>query len=96
MKGSENHLAAAIVSCLPNIRRSDENTEGANHRIRRNFGKIGKTIDIPNLIEVQKQSYERFLQKEMSHLKSERRLVFRAFKSVFPIRDFSGSSSLNL
>ncbi|MFC1863581.1 DNA-directed RNA polymerase subunit beta, partial [Thermodesulfobacteriota bacterium] len=67
---------------------------GMGRRIRRNFGKIGKTIDIPNLIEVQKQSYDRLLQKEVT---PEERLDFglqSPFKSVFPIRDFSGTSSL--
>ena len=39
--------------------------EGARLRVRRNFGKIGKTIDIPNLIEVQKHSYDRFLKKDI-------------------------------
>lgn len=32
-------------------------------RVRKNFGKIAKIIDIPNLIDMQKQSYDRFLQK---------------------------------
>ena len=35
-----------------------------NVRFRKNFGHIEKIIDIPNLIDMQKQSYERFLQKE--------------------------------
>ena len=33
-------------------------------RVRKTFGKISKIIDIPNLIDMQKQSYERFLQKD--------------------------------
>ncbi|MBW2610381.1 MAG: DNA-directed RNA polymerase subunit beta [Deltaproteobacteria bacterium] len=68
--------------------------EGVIHRIRRNFGKIGKTIDIPNLIEVQKQSYGRLLQKDV---RPEERKDFglqSPFKNVFPIQDFSGTSSL--
>ncbi len=71
-----------------------EAMDGAIHRVRRNFGKIGKTIDIPNLIEVQKQSYERFLQKD--ELPEERQDIGlqSPFKSVFPISDFSGTSSL--
>ena len=68
--------------------------EGIKHRVRRNFGKIGKTIDIPNLIEVQKQSYDRLLQKDV--LPEERKDIGlqSPFKSVFPISDFSGTSSL--
>jgi DNA-directed RNA polymerase subunit beta len=68
--------------------------EGARDRVRRNFGRIGKTIDIPNLIEVQKHSYNRFLQKDVP---SEERKDFglqSPFKSVFPIHDFSSTSSL--
>ena len=63
-------------------------------RVRKNFGKIAKIIDIPNLIDMQKQSYERFLQKDTTS--EDRRDVGLqgVFKSVFPIRDFSGTSSL--
>ena len=68
--------------------------DGARHRIRRNFGKIGKTIDIPNLIEVQKHSYDRFLQKDVSPEERKDFGLQSPFKSVFPIRDFSGTSSL--
>ncbi|MBW2030185.1 MAG: DNA-directed RNA polymerase subunit beta [Deltaproteobacteria bacterium] len=71
-----------------------EKNEGVSHRIRRNFGKIDKIIGIPNLIEIQKESYERFLQ--MGVLPEERveMGLQGAFKSVFPIHDFSGTSSL--
>jgi DNA-directed RNA polymerase subunit beta len=68
--------------------------EGIRHRIRRNFGKIGKTIDIPNLIEVQKQSYERLLQKDVPSEERKDIGLQSPFKSVFPISDFSGTSSL--
>ena len=37
-----------------------------NFRVRKNFAKITKIIDIPNLIDIQKQSYEKFLQKDLS------------------------------
>ncbi|KIX15946.1 DNA-directed RNA polymerase subunit beta [Dethiosulfatarculus sandiegensis] len=63
-------------------------------RVRKNFGKIAKIVDIPNLIDMQRQSYETFLQKDVPS--SERKDVGLqgVFKSVFPIRDFSGTSSL--
>ena len=64
------------------------------HRVRRSFGKIGKTIDIPNLIEVQKQSYDRLLQKDTSPEERKDIGLQSPFKSVFPISDFSGTSSL--
>ena len=42
-----------------------------NFRARRSFAKIGKIIDIPNLIDIQKQSYEKFLQKDIAFEKRE-------------------------
>ena len=69
-------------------------TNGARQRVRRNFGKIGKTIDIPNLIEVQKYSYDRFLQKDEPPEERNDYGLQGPFKSVFPIQDFSGTSSL--
>jgi DNA-directed RNA polymerase subunit beta len=63
-------------------------------RVRKNFGKIAKIIDIPNLIDMQKQSYERFLQKDTPPDRRQETGLQGVFKSVFPIRDFSGTSSL--
>ncbi len=68
--------------------------DGGSRRIRRNFGKIDKIIEIPNLIEIQRRSYERFLQKDAAPEEREDVGLQGAFKSVFPISDFSGSSSL--
>ncbi len=69
-------------------------TNGAP-RQRINFSKIPTVIKIPNLIEVQKQSYERFLQ--MNLLPSEREDIGlqAVFNSVFPITDFRGVSQLD-
>ncbi|MCG2763117.1 MAG: DNA-directed RNA polymerase subunit beta [Desulfarculaceae bacterium] len=65
-----------------------------NYTVRKNFGKISKIVEIPNLIDMQKQSYERFLQKEVTHEQRRDVGLQGVFKSVFPIRDFSGTSSL--
>jgi DNA-directed RNA polymerase subunit beta len=65
-----------------------------NVRFRKNFGHIEKIIDIPNLMDMQKQSYERFLQYRGDPDKRENTGLQGVFKSVFPIRDFSGLSSL--
>jgi DNA-directed RNA polymerase subunit beta len=65
-----------------------------NVRFRKNFGRIEKIIDIPNLIDMQKQSYERLLQKDMDPELRDSVGLQGVFKSVFPIRDFSGMSSL--
>src|SRR5882757_8383796 len=63
-------------------------------RKRFDFSKIPATIQIPNLIEVQKRSYERFLQ--MDRLPSERddAGLQAVFQSVFPISDFRNVSQL--
>ena len=63
-------------------------------RERINFSKISTTVPIPNLIEIQKRSYERFLQ--MNRLPAERADagLQSVFKSVFPISDFRENSSL--
>ena len=65
-----------------------------NVRFRKNFGRIEKIIDIPNLIDMQKQSYERLLQKDRDPELRDSTGLQGVFKSVFPIRDFSGMSSL--
>ncbi len=65
-----------------------------NLRLRRNFGKIRRVLDVPNLIEIQRRSYEKFLQADIS---SEERTDTGAqgvFRSVFPIKDFSGTAEL--
>src|ERR1700686_1336772 len=63
-------------------------------RKRFDFSKIPATIQIPNLIEVQKRSYDRFLQ--MDKLPSEREDggLQAGFQSVFPITDFRNVSQL--
>jgi len=63
-------------------------------RKRFDFSKIPATIQIPNLIEVQKRSYDRFLQ--MDRLPSERddAGLQAVFQSVFPIEDFRKQSEL--
>src|SRR5512136_1354149 len=61
---------------------------------RKNFGRIKKIMDIPNLIDIQKKSYEKFLQKDGDPLKRGNYGLQGAFKSVFPISDFSGKCSL--
>ena len=69
------------------------NKNGAS-RYRLDFSKIPATLQIPNLIEVQKRSYDRFLQ--MDKLPSERddSGLQAVFQSVFPITDFRNVSEL--
>ncbi|HXI87592.1 MAG TPA: DNA-directed RNA polymerase subunit beta [Parvularculaceae bacterium] len=63
-------------------------------RIRKNFGRIGDAAPMPNLIQVQKDSYEQFLQRLTPA--RERRLegIEAVFKSVFPISDFTETAVL--
>ncbi|MBI4515073.1 MAG: DNA-directed RNA polymerase subunit beta [Deltaproteobacteria bacterium] len=65
-----------------------------NLRFRRNFGKIKKIVDIPNLIEIQKRSYEEFLQRNVPPSERQDHGLQGVFKSVFPIKDFNETASL--
>ena len=63
-------------------------------RIRRSFSKIPGVLEIPNLIEIQKQSFERFLQTHVEPEKRENTGLQAVFNSVFPIKDFNETASL--
>jgi DNA-directed RNA polymerase subunit beta len=63
-------------------------------RNRRDFGKIPSIVEIPNLIEVQKRSYETFLQKDVSADRREEIGLQAVFKSVFPIADYNDNALL--
>src|SRR5712672_2926052 len=68
--------------------------EHVSYRERVDFSKIKTTIPIPNLIEVQKKSYERFLQMDLLPSERDDTGLESVFKSVFPISDFRGLSQL--
>ncbi|HET9677829.1 MAG TPA: hypothetical protein VFP21_10035 [Solirubrobacterales bacterium] len=63
-------------------------------RARRSYGKINKIAEIPNLIAIQKSSYDKFLQADVPPEKREDIGLQGVFKSVFPIKDFNETSSL--
>ena len=65
-----------------------------NLRFRRSFGRIRKIIDLPYLIEIQKNSYELFLQKDVAPMERQNVGLQEVFKSVFPIKDFNETASL--
>jgi DNA-directed RNA polymerase subunit beta len=65
-----------------------------NLRFRRTFGRIRKIIDLPYLIEIQKNSYELFLQKDVAPMERQSMGLQEVFKSVFPIKDFNETASL--
>ncbi len=66
------------------------------YRKRFDFSKIPATIAIPNLIEVQKRSYERFLQMDLLPSERDQEGLQAVFQSVFPVTDFRDVSSSSL
>jgi DNA-directed RNA polymerase subunit beta len=62
--------------------------------LRKGFGKIKSILEIPDLIDVQRDSYERFLQKNVPPAERKDVGLQGAFKSVFPIHDLNRTCSL--
>jgi DNA-directed RNA polymerase subunit beta len=65
-----------------------------NRRVRKDFSKIASPVEIPNLIELQRKSYEKFLQADSPANRREDSGLQAVFKSVFPIEDFNKTASL--
>ncbi|MGE5548644.1 MAG: DNA-directed RNA polymerase subunit beta [Solirubrobacterales bacterium] len=63
-------------------------------RVRKSFGRIPSVAPMPNLIEVQKSSYDHFLQMDVLPEKRANVGLQEVFKSVFPIKDFSERGTL--
>ena len=65
----------------------------AKKRIRKIFGDIHEVVQMPNLIEVQRESYEQFLRSNpaIGYISG----LEKTLRSVFPIRDFAGTSELD-
>jgi len=63
-------------------------------RVRKFFGKLGTTVEMPNLIEVQKKSYDHFLQDGVAVKDRSNHGLHEVFRSVFPINDFAGLGTL--
>jgi DNA-directed RNA polymerase subunit beta len=72
-----------------------QNPSDSVTRERVDFSKIRTSIPIPNLIEVQKKSYERFLQMDLLPNERDDLGLQSVFSSVFPITDFRGLSQLD-
>jgi DNA-directed RNA polymerase subunit beta len=64
-------------------------------RVRKSFGRISEVAAMPNLIEVQKSSYDQFLQSEGTEQSRAESGLHSVFESVFPIRDFSETAELH-
>ena len=63
-------------------------------RVRKTFGRINEVAPMPNLIEVQKSSYDFFLQMDIRSEERQDVGLQEVFKSVFPIKDFSDRAML--
>ena len=72
---------------------TDAPMRSAKKRIRKIFGDIHEVVQMPNLIEVQRESYEQFLRSdpETGYVSG----LEKTLRSVFPIRDFAGTSELD-
>ncbi|WP_265519984.1 DNA-directed RNA polymerase subunit beta [Nitratireductor luteus] len=69
-------------------------TFNGRRRVRKFFGKIPEVAEMPNLIEVQKASYDQFLMVEEPEGGRGDEGLQAVFKSVFPISDFAGTAML--
>ncbi|WP_191058125.1 DNA-directed RNA polymerase subunit beta [Geminicoccus harenae] len=67
----------------------------ARRRIRKSFGRIPEIAVMPNLIEVQRQSYEAFLQRDVRQADRVLHGLEEVFRSVFPIKDFADRAALD-
>jgi len=89
-------------SAMPPLLRLEKLTLGdimtgsllTNKRTRKEFGSRSKIIDIPDLIGMQRNSYESFLQRDVLPEDRQEKGLHAVFKSVFPIKDFTDTSSL--
>ena len=66
----------------------------ARKRFRKRFGNIPEILDIPNLIEVQKSSYEEFLQRYIEPNRRENIGLQQVLSEIFPITDYVGKATL--
>ncbi len=66
----------------------------SNFRVRKNLGRVRRIVDVPNLIDIQKSSYDKFLQMNIPPNEREEVGLQLVFRSVFPIKDFNGTSEL--
>jgi DNA-directed RNA polymerase subunit beta len=66
----------------------------SNYRFRRSFARTLPAIEVDNLIQIQRASYEKFLQMTVPQMERDSIGLQAVFKSVFPIQDFSQRASL--
>ena len=66
----------------------------SNKQVRKNYAKIQRSVEIPDLIELQKKSYHDFLQMDVEPSKRKPIGLQASFHSVFPIEDFNKTATL--
>src|SRR5471030_2960893 len=66
----------------------------SNFRIRKHLGRVRKVIEVPNLIDIQKSSYDKFIQSNVPQTERNEIGLQAVFRSVFPIKDFNGTSKI--
>ena len=73
---------------------SQISTLDSRRRVRRTFVQLAEVAAMPNLIDVQRSSYDTFLQMDIAaHARDDHGLE-ETFKSIFPIEDFAGRAKL--
>jgi DNA-directed RNA polymerase subunit beta len=91
----ESGVSALAIALGAFMAESTARSFTGRKRIRKTFGRIPEVTEMPNLIEVQRSSYEKFLQMDV---RPEARIIAgleEVFRSVFPIRDFSDRAELD-
>jgi DNA-directed RNA polymerase subunit beta len=74
---------------------NDVNSFTGRKRVRRSFGKIREVAQMPNLIEVQRDSYEQFLQTDIDAELRKMQGLHKVLTEVFPIKDFSDKAEID-
>ena len=73
---------------------SNKFTNTEKKRLRKMFGRSDSILKIPPLLDVQRESYDNFLQSNISANKKDRVGIHSAFNSIFPIKSYSGNAIL--
>jgi DNA-directed RNA polymerase subunit beta len=73
---------------------SHVSTLDSRRRVRRSFGQLAEVTPMPNLIDVQRSSYDTFLQMDIATHERGAHGLQETFKSIFPIEDFAGRAKL--
>ena len=84
----------ASTKCIDQ-RQSWQKLHHCSRKIRRSFGRIPEVAEMPNLIEVQRRSYDDFLQMHVPVANRDRKGLQEVLMSAFPISDFSERAVLN-